>query len=436
MTDATMPAELAESPVGRQLAFFIGGLRGGAAKLTDEEVTATFVTEPPAQSAPVRRSVLAHYAAAIGPFSVRGYEPWRADFALALLEDARRRAWRAFVQIEASAPYRIRQPIATLALPPGITLRPAQPSDAAALRTLELRCSIVMGDVRVTYDRGDDYFAGGRLVGQSDPLVAERDGALVAVHCVLNHELRVSGLVCQAGYLHHTRILPAVQGGGVFSALQGAEIERNAHKSEILYSYVAVGNEGALKVVPVRSWSVRPERLVIDCRTQAGAQRGRGARVRDAQRIVALINAAHEREELFVPYTVERLATRLGREPAMYGWPHLLLAERAVVGVWPAGMRVLRETPQGRDESVRALVIDTGFAPGAEAELVALLRAWCGTLAGRGFTHLSLFTSPGSLGYEALRPLAARVEPYHFNIGLPEPPDVAARGLYVDHLYF
>jgi hypothetical protein len=52
----------------------------------------------------------------------------------------------------------------------------------------------VIGDVRVTYDRGDDYFAGGRLVGQSDPLVAEQDGALVAVHCVLNHELRVSGL--------------------------------------------------------------------------------------------------------------------------------------------------------------------------------------------------------------------------------------------------
>jgi hypothetical protein len=33
-------------------------------------------------------------------------------------------------------------------------------------------------------------------------------------------------------------------------------------------------------------------------------------------------------------------------------------------------------------------------------------------------------------------PLAARVEPYDFNIGLAEPADVAARGLYVDHLYF
>ena len=267
-------------------------------------------------------------------------------------------------------------------------------------------------------------------------MVAEQDAALVAVHCVLTHELRVGGLACRASYLHHTRILPEVQGGGLFSALQGAELERNAHKSETIYSYVAVGNEAALKIVPVPSWSARPERLVIDCGAQAGAPHGRSGGLQDAQRIVALINAAHEREELFVPYTVERLAARLGREPATYGWPHLLLGERAVVGVWPAGLRVLRETPEGREESMRALVIDTGFAPGAEAELVALLRAWCGTLAGRGFTHLSLFTSPGSLGYEALLPLAARVEPYHFNIGLPEPPDVSARGLYVDHLYF
>ena len=56
-----------------------------------------FVTEPPAPPAPVRRRTLGHYAAAIRPFSVRGNEAWRADFALALLEDAREHAWRVFV---------------------------------------------------------------------------------------------------------------------------------------------------------------------------------------------------------------------------------------------------------------------------------------------------------------------------------------------------
>ena len=37
MTDATIPAELAESPVGRRLALFIDRLRGGAETLTDED---------------------------------------------------------------------------------------------------------------------------------------------------------------------------------------------------------------------------------------------------------------------------------------------------------------------------------------------------------------------------------------------------------------
>ncbi len=64
------------------------------------------------------------------------------------------------------------------------------------------------------------------------------------------------------------------------------------------------------------------------------------------------------------------------------------------------------------------------------ARLRSLAHGW------RDITHLSLFTSPGSPGYAALRPLATRVEPYHLNIGTPDPPGLADRGIYVDHLYF
>ena len=431
-----MPGELAASPVGRRLAFFLARLRDAGVELTDEGVAQEWVSEPPAPPAPVRRMTFVHFSNMLGPFTVRGYEQPRDDFAVALVADARGRAWRVWIQLEAGPQRRIQMGMPTLAAPPGIVLRPAVPGDAIALRALERRCPIVMGDVRVTYDRGDDYFAGARLVGDSYPMVAERDGKLVAVHCVLTNPLRVAGLVCQGTYLHHTRILPEAQGGGLFSALQGAELERHAARTQTIYSYVAVGNEAALRAVPVPQWSSRPERLVIDCQAQAGPAHGRPATPADAARVVALVNAAHDREELFVPYTAARLAERVGREPAAYGWSHLRLGERAVVGVWPAELRVLREAPDGREESVRALVLDTGFEPGAEAELVALLRAWCAALAARGFTHLSLFTSPGSPGRDAVLPLAARVEPYHFNIGLAEPADVAARGLYVDHLYF
>jgi hypothetical protein len=57
----------------------------------------------------------------------------------------------------------------------------------------------------------------------------------------------------------------------------------------------------------------------------------------------------------------------------------------------------------------------------------------CGAAA-RGFTHLSLFIRRGVGPRRGA--LAARVEPYHFNIGLAEPADVGERGMYVDHLYF
>ncbi|MGH7786326.1 MAG: hypothetical protein ACRERC_05630 [Candidatus Binatia bacterium] len=172
------------------------------------------------------------------------------------------------------------------------------------------------------------------------------------------------------------------------------------------------------------------------CCAAAGPPAGRAATPEDAARIVALLNATHEREELFIPYTVERLAARLEREPALYGWAHLRLGASAVVGIWPAGVRLLRETGATREESVRALVLDFGCAPGAEDELIGLLRAACGPLAKAGFTLLSLFSSPGGPARAALTALAVRVEPYVFNMGLPEPEDIASRGLYVDQLYF
>jgi hypothetical protein len=340
------------------------------------------------------------------------------------------------VQLETQGRRRIRLGIVTLAAPSGWVVRPAQASDAAALRELERACPIVAGDARITYDRGRDYFAGARLSGGITGTVAERDGNLAAMHCMLTHALRVDGKQFRATYLHHSRIRSDAQGAGLFSALNGAELERHAADSETFYSYVAVGNEAALRIVPVPQWTIRPERLVIDCGSHAGPSRGRPAVPDDAARIVELVNAAHGREELFVPYTVARLADRVTRERKLYGWHDLLVGERAVVGVWAAGLRIVRDTPAGREDSVRALVLDTGFEPGAEAELAALVRAWCGRLQALGITHLTVFTSPGAPDRDSLHALAARVEPYHFNIGLPEPADVATRGLYVDQLYF
>jgi hypothetical protein len=321
---------------GERLIWFLDRLRDGCAGVSDADVAAAWTSTPPAPPVEVRRAVCAHFAASLGTFTVRGYEPVSDDFAAASLTDQRGRVWRVWVQLEPTSDRRIRVAAPVLAPPPGISLRVARPDDASALRALERRCPIVMGDVRATYDRGEDFFAGARLIGDAYPTVAERDGALVAMHCMVTHDLRIAGSPVRATYLHHSRILPEVQGGGVFSALNGAELERHARESGLFYSYVALGNEAALKVVPVKPWALRPERLVIDCRRQAGPTCGRPATPRDAERVVELVNAAHGREELFVPYTVDRLTARLGREPVTYGWAHLRLDARAVIGVWPA----------------------------------------------------------------------------------------------------
>ncbi len=417
-----------------RLDWFLDRLREGPDSFNEDEIGNVWVTELPAAPPPVRCRMLAHFARAVGAFDVENREA-RDDFAAARLRDSKGRVWRAWVQLEPNGRNRIRNGYVTLAAPPGWTLRSAQPSDAPALRDLERQCPIVMGDVRVTYDRGADYFAGARLVGDMTATVAERNSEIAALHCMLTHPLRIGGIEFHATYLHHSRIREDAQGAGLFSALNGTELERHP-ATQSFYAYVAVGNEAALRIIPVPQWKNRPERVVIDCRAQAGPDCGRPASAEDAARVAELINRAHSREELFVPYTIERLTNRVSREPVLYGWNDLLLGRAAVAGVWNAGLRVIRETSSEREVSVRALVLDTGFEPGAEAELVALLRAWCSRLLSRGTTHLTVFTSPGSPGRDVLHSMAARVEAYHFNIGFPEPEDVSTRGLYVDHLYF
>jgi len=138
-----------------------------------------------------------------------------------------------------------------------------------------------------------------------------------------------------------------------------------------------------------------------------------------------------------VPYTTERLAERLGRAPASYGWRALRLGEHAVLGVWPAMERVVVEGPAGRRESVRALALDWGFdgARGLD-ELEALLRGACADLAAARASHLSVFASDATPGASRVRALAESVAPFRFTCMIAEPPGAAERGLYVDPVYF
>ena len=142
---------------------------------------------------------------------------------------------------------------------------------------------------------------------------------------------------------------------------------------------------------------------------------------------------------MFVPYTEASFSARMSRAPDLYGWDKVWMTEGALVGVWPAGnaLRSITETNGVRTVTVPAVVLDYAFAPGAETELEALLRAWCAWLAARGMDTLVIYTSPAAAGAEQLRGLArATGEFFMWTPGIAVPPDAEARGLYVDAIYF
>lgn len=326
---------------------------------------------------------------------------------------------------------------------PGVTVRTARLEDGPALRELELRCPIVAGDVAVTYDRGEDYFAQHRLMGSHFQSVAEYEGRIVGTFGESLRPLRVGGTTYLSSYRFHLRVEPACRGLGILPAL-------NAHQSDMVFdvapsrpivnTFKSAENETVFATLGSAQremeWSVQVERLVIDCAAAGGAPAGRPSTPADAERIAQLLARSHGREELAPVFDANHVRRRLDRSPMDYTWADVLLGERAVLGVWNQRLGIAKERNGDIERSVRATAIDWGCEPGAEEELLGLLRAWCGRLVATGTTHVCVFTSPPSPGRDALHALAPIVEPYWVTVHLPEPADVGERGVYVDPIWF
>ena len=318
----------------------------------------------------------------------------------------------------------------------GVVIREARESEGPALAALERRAPLKVGNASITYDRGDDFFAFARLMEKTVNLVAEENGEILALHCVALHPVVIGGNEHQAMLLHHTRIPREHQKRGLFSPLNVRGFQTFAESMDAPYGYVAIDNAAAGRLHGPDRWSFHALRGVLRCEELAGASMGRPATPADAGRIVEILNECHKGEEMYLPYTVESFSERLERAPELYSWDNVWLTERAVVGVWPAGLRVTREEDGRRSETVRASVLDHGFLPGAEDELEQLLRAWCGRLAELGTSELAIYTSEGSPNYGVVSGLASQIDAYHFRMGVAEPDGAAQRGLYVDAVYF
>jgi hypothetical protein len=431
-----MPAAIAATEAGRHLAFLIDCLHSPR-DLSDAEVLEHWVADEFSNTIEGRRRGLASWVSRLVAFTVTGYELPDPRLAIAGLASAEGQRYRLGVIVQAGDDARVRW-MSLGVWPEGVTLRHAVESDGPALAEIERRAPIRLGDVSVVYDRGEaDYFTGERLMGHARTSVVEQDGRPVGLAASVVHPLRIKGTIRPATYQHRVRLVPEARRSGAASMLVWATFIDGSLDADFSYALVAEENETVLRAMEAwRLWSVRPQKVAIDTAAQRGPPTGRTATPGDATRVAELLNATHAAEELFVPCTVESLAERLSREPRAYSWANVRLSDRAVVGVWPSAFRVLRDAGGTHTEDTRALILDYGFEPGAEAEFEALLRAVCAELADTGNSELSVFTSPPSPGNAVLLALAKRVEGYVAMMNIPEPPDLAARGIYIDQLYF
>jgi hypothetical protein len=437
MDDVEMPAEMAHGPLGGRMRTFLRHVREGRRDLSNEDLTATWSEEFP--GLPQLRESFLRWGDETSGFVVTRYEQAHPFAAAALLRSPDDRQWLGCVAIDDQPPYLILAS-AVFPSPRGVSARQATASDGPVMREIERRTPIITGTTRLSYDRGDDYLAGERLMGDVEMFVMERDGRVVGLGGRAFPPVRVAGVVYRGLYSHRLRLLPEAQGGGVQGPMNALRLLSGAARHSLSYAFVAEGNEAAIRSTPSRSadafWAVGASRLIIDTANVAGPTAGRPADASDIHHLVGLFNFAHQQEELFVPYTADSLSTRLLRATDLYSWHNIIMGEDAALGIWPAGLGVHRESDGVVTNDERALVLDYGCKLGAERELISLIRASCGVLARRGTSELSIFSSPPSDTFLPLSSLAKRIEPYMVSCAATAGPGLQQRGVYIDQLYF
>ena len=432
------------TPAGRQAAWVLGRVHAGGegASLADLErfTPALAARWRRTDSDEAMRDNWRRDREQLGRFVGVTYAP-ASDIAVeAEILAAKDRRWNLALTVEPDPPHRIAALEWRRVHDFDLLVREATPDDAAALADVERRCPIVVGDTRLWFDRGDDYFAGVRLMEDATVGLAFVDGAPAAVTCGARHTVRIGGEARTIVTVSHLRVLPEHQRKGLWGAANRV-LDKYWPVVAGSNAFIAVDNAGmqhGFRNTPDK-WPTTLLVAHLSTARLAGPPFGRPATPADAAAIAAALNRFHGGEEMFVPYTGQSLAARLARAPDLYGWERVWLADGAVVGVWPAGRARRAVTERGGEQSVSepGVVLDYACEAGAEAAFEALVRAWCGWLHARGMNRLIMLTSPTSPGAGQVTALADDVEAFnHWTPGIPPPPDAADRGLYIDPIYF
>ena len=321
-----------------------------------------------------------------------------------------------------------------------VRIRLANNADVAAIRAVEASTPLVIGDVSLTIDRGEDWFAPTRLMEEVVTLVIEVGGTVAGFCCGARHRARIGGIDRWMLYVHQARVLPDHQSRGLGIQLVADLFARYRDRgNDSAYWFIARDNKAsqAFAGESFNKWSAGPYRVTLPTAALAAPPTGRPAEESDAARVVEILNAGHDGEEFFLPYTVESLTSRLTRAQEIYSWSSLVLGEAAVVGIWSLAYDVRRSGAGDADGQQESAVLDYGAMPGNEAELEALLRAACGRAEQRGIGGLGLLCSEGSRAHEVIARVGAdRTDLNVWTPSLPEPANAGASGIYVDPIYF
>jgi hypothetical protein len=365
MAAVSKSVKLPSTPAGKELEWYLDRVAGGGEGASDAD-RERFRWTPGARrwmpGGDDIREGWRQLAGTAGRFAVTGVEA-EGDLAVtAFVENEAGKRWRLSCRVEERDPHRIHEIAWDRMFDFQVTVREATEEDGPVLSEIERRCPIVLDDRTVTFDRGDDYFAFARLMADVTVGLGFVDGVPAAINCGAMRTVSVGGSDMQMMTAIHTRVLPEHQKKGLWGAVSRILGEK--------YDLGTIGSQGFVSVDNAamqrgfantpNKWPLRALRCQFSCEKLAGPAFGRAAKREDAGRIVELLNRFHEGEELYLPYTTERLAARLERASLQYSWDRVWLADAAVLGVWPAGnsIRVIVERHGERTESRRGLALD------------------------------------------------------------------------------
>jgi hypothetical protein len=272
-----------------------------------------------------------------------------------------------------------------------------------------------IGDWSVVVERSPTSLAQFLLHEHCSITVLEERGSLYACTAWSRRNVMLQGQMVPIHVAHSLRVHESRRGERLADLVRRYPPRATYHRPTIAqFMYVRTGNDsilGFLGKVDIETFGhigaagVSTEVTHLSPRPFLGDARGiRKARRDDLVACAKLINLTHGAFDLFAPYTVENLASRLdqgypGELPAfyphVYGWQdYHVLEENGVIvacaGLWDRG-RDIREVWR-RAEETRTIAVtnllDFGNEVGAEAAMVRLIEYLLGETASLGRTSL------------------------------------------------